>query len=120
MLTLQVYPGSLMISGTLGNLRVCDMFLGADHQWGWLCDIRDPGAGSLVEVLQTLCTEDTGFCAAIMLVDIHPAWTERQYNCGSMNFCAFWDANFDLCTKVHIPLLEFYSVVGCSVFANLF
>lgn len=109
-----------MISGTLGNLRVCDMFLGADHQWGWLCDIRDPGAGSLVEVLQTLCTEDTGFCAAIMLVDIHPAWTERQYNCGSMNFCAFWDANFDLCTKVHIPLLEFYSVVGCSVFANLF
>jgi len=48
---LQVYPGSLTISGTLGNLRVCDMFLGADHQWGWLCDIRDPGAASLVEVI---------------------------------------------------------------------
>ncbi|XP_024384462.1 uncharacterized protein [Physcomitrium patens] len=47
---LKVYPGSLNISGTLGNLRVCDMFLGADHQWGWLCDIRDPGAGSLVEL----------------------------------------------------------------------
>ncbi|KAG0568137.1 hypothetical protein KC19_7G189300 [Ceratodon purpureus] len=47
---LKVYPGSLTISGTLGNLRVCDMFLGADHQWGWLCDIRDPGAGSLVEL----------------------------------------------------------------------
>jgi hypothetical protein len=27
------------------------MFLGADHQWGWLCDIRDPGAASLVEVI---------------------------------------------------------------------
>ncbi|KAG0559465.1 hypothetical protein KC19_10G107200 [Ceratodon purpureus] len=47
---LKVYPGSLTISGTLGNLRVCDMLLGADHQWGWLCDIRDPGAGSLVEL----------------------------------------------------------------------
>jgi len=47
---LKVYPGSLNISETLGNLRICDMLLGADHQWGWLCDIRDPVVGSLVEL----------------------------------------------------------------------
>lgn len=99
-----------MISGTLGNLRVCDMFLGADHQWGWLCDIRDPGAGSLVEVSQTLCTEDTGFFAAIMLVNIHPAWNERQYNRGSINLVHFGMPIFDLYIEVHNPPCR---VLGC-------
>ncbi|KAJ7520814.1 hypothetical protein O6H91_19G024000 [Diphasiastrum complanatum] len=47
---LKVYPGSFSISGTLGNLRVCDMLLGPNHHWGWLCDIRDPGCGSLVKL----------------------------------------------------------------------
>lgn len=46
----QVFPGSFGINSTLGNLRVCDMTLGADHQWGWMCDIRDPGCDSLVKV----------------------------------------------------------------------
>ncbi|CAM6102066.1 unnamed protein product [Calypogeia fissa] len=50
MMDLKVYPGSFSITSTLGNLRVCDSLLGPDHQWGWLCDIRDPGCGSLVEL----------------------------------------------------------------------
>ncbi|KAH9312826.1 hypothetical protein KI387_027861 [Taxus chinensis] len=33
----------------LGNLKICDMSLGPDHCWGWLCDIRDPGSDSLVK-----------------------------------------------------------------------
>eukprot|EP00250_Pteridium_aquilinum_P021886 c25256_g1_i1 orf=924-13886(-) len=47
---LKVFPGSFGINSTLGNLRVCDMTLGADHQWGWMCDIRDPGCDSLVKL----------------------------------------------------------------------
>jgi vacuolar protein sorting-associated protein 13A/C len=49
-LCIQVYPDSLAMSGKLRNIRLCDMLLRADHQWGWLCDIRDLGAGSFVEI----------------------------------------------------------------------
>ena len=43
----KVHPNSISIEG--GNLRICDMSLGPDHWWGWLCDIRDTGSDSLVK-----------------------------------------------------------------------
>ncbi|XAR56952.1 hypothetical protein NMG60_11024929 [Bertholletia excelsa] len=49
LLDLKVHPSSISIEGTLGNLRLCDMSLGVDHCWGWLCDIRNQGAESLIK-----------------------------------------------------------------------
>ncbi|KAM3227150.1 hypothetical protein ACQJBY_059203 [Aegilops geniculata] len=46
---LKVHPGSFSIDGMLGNMRFCDMSLGPDHRWGWLCDIRKPGVESLIK-----------------------------------------------------------------------
>ncbi|XP_042516642.1 uncharacterized protein LOC122090931 isoform X2 [Macadamia integrifolia] len=49
LLDLKVHPSSFSIEGTLGNFRLCDMSLGADHRWGWLCDIRNQGVESLIK-----------------------------------------------------------------------
>ncbi|XP_062108869.1 uncharacterized protein LOC133819601 isoform X1 [Humulus lupulus] len=49
LLDLKVYPSSLSIEGTLGNFRLCDLSLGTEHCWGWLCDIRNPGVESLIK-----------------------------------------------------------------------
>nr|XP_043635621.1 uncharacterized protein LOC122606820 [Erigeron canadensis] len=49
MLDLKVHPGSISVEGTLGNFRLCDCSLGTDHCWGWLCDIRNQGADSLIQ-----------------------------------------------------------------------
>ncbi|KAL8152479.1 LOW QUALITY PROTEIN: hypothetical protein V2J09_010239 [Rumex salicifolius] len=46
---LKVHPFTMSIEGTLGNLRVCDKSIGDDHCWSWLCDIRNPGAESLIK-----------------------------------------------------------------------
>ncbi|KAK1307202.1 hypothetical protein QJS10_CPA10g01570 [Acorus calamus] len=46
---LKVHPSSISLEGTLGNLRLCDMSLGMDHCWGWLCDIHDQAAESLIK-----------------------------------------------------------------------
>lgn len=46
----KVHPSSLSIDGTLGNFRLCDMSLGTDQCWDWLCDIRNPGVDSLIKV----------------------------------------------------------------------
>lgn len=48
--SIKVHPSSISIEGALGNLRLCDMSLGTDHCWGWLCDIRNPGVESLIKV----------------------------------------------------------------------
>lgn len=47
-----MYPGSMKVGAQLGNLRFCNMRLGPHHQWGWFCDLRDPGSASLVKVGQ--------------------------------------------------------------------
>ncbi|PIA57046.1 hypothetical protein AQUCO_00600045v1 [Aquilegia coerulea] len=44
-----VHPSSLSIDGTLGNFRLCDMFLSMDHCWGLLSDIRNQGSESLIK-----------------------------------------------------------------------
>ncbi|ONK67151.1 uncharacterized protein A4U43_C06F16540 [Asparagus officinalis] len=48
-LDLKVHPSSISIEGILGNMRLCDMSLGPDHRWGWLCDIRNQGTESLIK-----------------------------------------------------------------------
>ncbi|KAK3154093.1 hypothetical protein QOZ80_2BG0185880 [Eleusine coracana subsp. coracana] len=59
---LKVHPSSLSIDGMLGNMRFCDMSLGPDHRWGWLCDIRKPGVESLIKfTFQSYSVEDDDF-----------------------------------------------------------
>ncbi|CAI9779714.1 unnamed protein product [Fraxinus pennsylvanica] len=49
LLDIKVYPSSTSIGGTLGNFRLCDLLLGSDHCWGWLCDLRNQEAESLIQ-----------------------------------------------------------------------
>ncbi|CAH9120434.1 unnamed protein product [Cuscuta epithymum] len=49
MLDIKVHPSSTSIEGTLGNFRLCDLTLGSNQQWGWLCDIRNQGTESLIQ-----------------------------------------------------------------------
>ncbi|KAI3512412.1 hypothetical protein L1887_19727 [Cichorium endivia] len=49
MLGLKLHPGSISVEGTLGNFRLCDCSLGPDHVWGWIFDIRNQGADSLIQ-----------------------------------------------------------------------
>ncbi|XP_015689233.1 uncharacterized protein LOC102707936 [Oryza brachyantha] len=59
---LKVHPGSFSIDGMLGNMRFCDMSLGPDHRWGWLCDIRKPGVESLIKfAFQSYSAEDDDY-----------------------------------------------------------
>ncbi|XP_010266663.1 PREDICTED: uncharacterized protein LOC104604129 isoform X2 [Nelumbo nucifera] len=59
---LKVHPGSLSIEGTLGNFRLCDMSLGPDHCWGWLCDIRNQGTESLIKyIFKSYSAEDDDY-----------------------------------------------------------
>ncbi|WVZ75446.1 hypothetical protein U9M48_023496 [Paspalum notatum var. saurae] len=58
----KVHPSSFSIDGILGNMRFCDMSLGPDHRWGWLCDIRKPGVESLIKfTFQSYNVEDEDF-----------------------------------------------------------
>ncbi|KAJ1696999.1 hypothetical protein LUZ63_005511 [Rhynchospora breviuscula] len=59
---LKVHPSSISINGTLGNTRLCDMSLGPDHQWGWLCDTRKEGIESLIEyTFQSYSADDDDY-----------------------------------------------------------
>ncbi|KAI4344734.1 hypothetical protein L6164_011925 [Bauhinia variegata] len=49
LLDLKVHPSSVSIEGRLGNFRLRDPSLEADHIWAWLCDIRNPGVDSLIK-----------------------------------------------------------------------
>ncbi|KAM3341348.1 putative protein isoform X1 [Capsicum galapagoense] len=62
LLDIKVHPSSTSIEGTLGNFRLCDLTLGADQRWGWLCDIRNQGAESLIQfVFKSHSTEDDDY-----------------------------------------------------------
>ncbi|KAL6576075.1 hypothetical protein OROHE_000546 [Orobanche hederae] len=49
LLDIKVHPSSTSIDGTLGNFRLCDPSLGSDNCWGWLCDLRNQEAESLIQ-----------------------------------------------------------------------
>lgn len=48
---LKVFPNSFSITASLGNLRISDDSLPDNHMYFWICDMRDPGGTSFVEVL---------------------------------------------------------------------
>ncbi|KAJ3675683.1 hypothetical protein LUZ60_004725 [Juncus effusus] len=59
---LKVHPSSISINGTLGNTRICDMSLGPDHQWGWLCNTKKQGGESLIKfTFQSYSAEDDDY-----------------------------------------------------------
>ncbi|KAK8929011.1 hypothetical protein KSP39_PZI017866 [Platanthera zijinensis] len=61
-LNLKFHPCSTTIEGTLGNMRLCDMSLGPDDRWGWLCDIRNQGIESLIRFkFQSYSVEDDDY-----------------------------------------------------------
>lgn len=45
-----MFPGSMLVSAILGNLRFCNMLLGPDHDYGWFFDVKDSESSSLVQV----------------------------------------------------------------------
>nr|GLL48492.1 uncharacterized protein LOC109169879 [Ipomoea trifida] len=49
LLDVKVHPSSTSIEGTLGNFRLCDLTLGSNQRWGWLCDIRNQESESLIQ-----------------------------------------------------------------------
>ncbi|KAF6135499.1 hypothetical protein GIB67_015352 [Kingdonia uniflora] len=52
-LSAQVFPSSFSIKASLGNLKISDDSLHNKHQYFWVCDMRNPGGSSFVEVFFT-------------------------------------------------------------------
>lgn len=51
MTDIEVYPSSFSIKAALGNLRVSDDSLNRSHIYHWMCDMRNPGGSSFVELI---------------------------------------------------------------------
>ncbi|KAK6251014.1 hypothetical protein SCA6_005019 [Theobroma cacao] len=47
---IKVFPSSFSINAALGNLRISDDSLPSSHMYFWICDMRDPGGTSFVEL----------------------------------------------------------------------
>ncbi|KAL1194607.1 hypothetical protein V5N11_031431 [Cardamine amara subsp. amara] len=50
---IKVFPNSFSITASLGNLRISDDSLPENHMYFWVCDMRDPGGTSFVELAFT-------------------------------------------------------------------
>lgn len=50
---IKVFPSSFSIKAALGNLRVSDNSLPDSHMYFWICDMRNPGGTSFVELVFT-------------------------------------------------------------------
>ncbi|XWS49634.1 hypothetical protein CRYUN_Cryun12cG0020000 [Craigia yunnanensis] len=50
---IKVFPSSFSINAALGNLRISDDSLPSNHQYFRICDMRDPGGTSFVELVFT-------------------------------------------------------------------
>ncbi|XP_058190168.1 uncharacterized protein LOC131307586 isoform X5 [Rhododendron vialii] len=48
---IKVFPSSFSIKAALGNLRISDDSLPRDHMYFWVCDMRNPGGSSFVELV---------------------------------------------------------------------
>ncbi|XP_031385571.1 uncharacterized protein LOC116199374 isoform X2 [Punica granatum] len=48
---IKVFPSSFCIKASLGNLRISDDSLPSNHMYYWICDMRNPGGSSFVELL---------------------------------------------------------------------
>lgn len=49
-LVLKVFSSSFSIKAALGNLKISDDTLPGSHSYFWMCDMRNPGGKSFVEV----------------------------------------------------------------------
>ncbi|KAK1306613.1 hypothetical protein QJS10_CPA10g01049 [Acorus calamus] len=47
---IKVFPSSFSIKAALGNLKISDDSLPSSHQYFWVCDMRNPGGSSFVEL----------------------------------------------------------------------
>ncbi|KAK9266873.1 hypothetical protein L1049_027132 [Liquidambar formosana] len=55
---IKVYPSSFSIKAALGNLRMSDDSLPSSHIYFWVCDMRNPGGSSFVELVFTSFSVD--------------------------------------------------------------
>ncbi|XP_042953951.1 uncharacterized protein LOC122290372 isoform X2 [Carya illinoinensis] len=55
---IKVFPSSLSIKAALGNLRISDDSLPSSHMYFWVCDMRNPGGSSFVELVFTSYSAD--------------------------------------------------------------
>ncbi|XVF52445.1 hypothetical protein PTKIN_Ptkin05aG0018700 [Pterospermum kingtungense] len=55
---IKVFPSSFSINAALGNLRISDDSLPSNHMYFWICDMRDPGGTSFVELVFTSFSND--------------------------------------------------------------
>ena len=51
---LKVYTSSFSIKAALGNLKISDDSLLSSHPYFWVCDMRNPGGRSFVEVFHVV------------------------------------------------------------------
>ncbi|CAI0538916.1 unnamed protein product [Linum tenue] len=49
----KIFPSSFSIVAALGNLRISDDSLPSSHSYFWICDMRNPGGSSFVELTFT-------------------------------------------------------------------
>ncbi|KAJ8763967.1 hypothetical protein K2173_003749 [Erythroxylum novogranatense] len=47
----KVFPSSFSIKASLGNLKISDDSLSSSHSYFWICDMRNPGGKSFVELV---------------------------------------------------------------------
>ncbi|KAJ7944655.1 pleckstrin-likey (PH) domain-containing protein [Quillaja saponaria] len=55
---IKVFPSSFSIKAALGNLRIGDDSLPSSHIYYWICDMRNPGGSSIVELVFTSFSVD--------------------------------------------------------------
>uniref|UniRef100_A0A2P2MGT2 Uncharacterized protein LOC105636609 n=3 Tax=Rhizophora mucronata TaxID=61149 RepID=A0A2P2MGT2_RHIMU len=55
---IKVFPNSFSIKAALGNLRISDDSLPRSHAYFWICDMRNPGGKSFVELVFTSFNTD--------------------------------------------------------------
>ncbi|XAR70581.1 hypothetical protein NMG60_11027484 [Bertholletia excelsa] len=59
---IKVFPSSFSIKAALGNLRISDDSLHSGHIYYWVCDMRNPGGSSFVElVFSSFTAEDEDY-----------------------------------------------------------
>lgn len=51
---LKVFTSSFSIKAALGNLKISDDSLLSSHPYFWVCDMRNPGGRSFVEVFHVV------------------------------------------------------------------
>lgn len=60
---IKVFPSSFCIKAALGNLKISDNSLPSSHSYFWICDMRNPGGSSFVELdFSSFSIDDEDYC----------------------------------------------------------